>query len=271
VSSVSRKTRPLPSIADAVLATGAARHRPAQRLWGTLAVALALHAAAWFAATRSNREQLVERSPRPSELEVTLDAPPPPAPSPAQPPPPAAAPPPNAALASPKLKLSHVASAPAQAAAIVAREADPNAPVDLSADAFVTGTASAYAGGVTAASGTSTTAVSSLAAPVALPPTAAAAETPPLSRPVRLSADEWQCPWPREAEAAEVDEQLVTLRVHVDAEGRARSVSLLGEPGFGFGAAARACALQSRFSPALDRAGHPVAATSPPIRVRFTR
>jgi protein TonB len=165
-----------------------------------------------------------------------------------------------------------VASVPAQAGAIVAREADPNAPVDLSADAFVTGTANAYAGGVTAASGTSTHAVSELAAPAAPPPpTAAVAKAPLLSRPVELSGDEWQCPWPREAEAAELDEQIVTLRARVDAEGRARSVALLDDPGFGFGAAARTCALQTRFSPALDRDGNPVAANSPPIRVRFTR
>jgi protein TonB len=261
----------VPSIADAVLATGAARRRPARLLWSTLAFALALHAGVWLAATRWHRNAHVNEPSRAPDLEVALDEPPPPAPAPPEPPPAAATPPPNAAPAAPKLKAAHVASVPAQAGAIVAREADPNAPVDLSADAFVTGTASAYAGGVTAASGTSTHAVSQLVAPVAAPPPAAVVKAPLLSRSVELSGDEWQCPWPREAEAAEVDEQIVTLRARVDAEGRARSVSLLDDPGLGFGAAARACALQTRFSPALDRDGNPVAANSPPIRVRFTR
>ena len=266
-----RVTRRLPSIADAVLATGAARRRPAQLLWSTLAFAAALHAGAWLVATRWHRAAHANEPIRTPDLEIALDEAPPPAPAAPEPPPPAASQPPSAAPAAPKLKATHVASVPAQAGAIVAREADPNAPVDLSADAFVSGTASAYAGGVTASSGTSTHAVSQLSAPATPPPAAAIVKAPLLSRPVELSGDEWQCPWPREAEAAEIDEQTVTLRARVDADGRARSVSLLDDPGLGFGAAARACALQTRFSPALDRDGNPVAANSPPIRVRFTR
>jgi hypothetical protein len=41
--------------------------------------------------------------------------------------------------------------------------------------------------------------------------------------------------------------------------------------GFGFGPAARLCALRSRFEPARDVAGQPIAAHSPPIRVHFFR
>jgi periplasmic protein TonB len=272
VSPRSHADRQSPSIADAVLATGAAPRRPARLLWSTLAFALAMHVGAWFAATRLNHAALPSQPSRAPDLEVALDEPPAPPPLLEPPPPTAAAPPSNAAPAAPKLKAAHAARAPAQAGAIIARDNDPNAPVDLSADAFVTGTASAYAGGVTASSGTSTHAVSQLAEPLAPPPPpAAVAKAPLLTRPVELSGDEWQCPWPREAEAAEIDEQTVTLRVRVDTAGRARSVSLLADPGSGFGAAARTCALQTRFSPALDREGNPVVANSPPIRVRFTR
>jgi protein TonB len=170
----------------------------------------------------------------------------------------------------PRSITPHAPTAPAQAAQIIARAIDPAAPLDFSGDSFVTGSASAYAGGVTASNGTSTHAVNHVdTTPAPQPMTAVAAVQ--LSRPVELDGDEWQCPWPHEAELAEIDQQTVTLRVHVDPDGRARSVRLLADPGSGFGAAARACALQTRFTPALNRAGRPISADSPPIRVRFTR
>jgi TonB family protein len=88
---------------------------------------------------------------------------------------------------------------------------------------------------------------------------------------VELADDEWQCPWPHAAELAEIDRQTVTLRVRVDAGGRVRGVTLIDDPGSGFGAAARTCAWLTRFSPALDREGKATPADSAPIRVRFTR
>jgi protein TonB len=63
----------------------------------------------------------------------------------------------------------------------------------------------------------------------------------------------------------------VVLRVVVDASGTADSARVLADPGHGFGAAAVACALRTRFVPARARDGTPVRSTSPPIRVRFTR
>jgi protein TonB len=159
----------------------------------------------------------------------------------------------------------------AQASSIVARDVDPNAPVDFSGETFVTGRADAYAGGASVASGTSSRAAnrtSTTSDPTPRPqPTAARS----LARSVELPLREWQCPWPHEAELAEFDTQTVTLRVRVDSEGRANTVTLIDHPGSGFGAAARACALETRFSPARDREGNAITADSPPIRVRFTR
>jgi periplasmic protein TonB len=48
-------------------------------------------------------------------------------------------------------------------------------------------------------------------------------------------------------------------------------VAMLRDPGHGFGAAAIQCAMGQRFNSALDRMGNPVAATTPPILVRFSR
>jgi protein TonB len=88
---------------------------------------------------------------------------------------------------------------------------------------------------------------------------------------VSLPEQSWSCPWPAEAEAERIDEQTVIIRVVVNADGFAASAEMLEDPGHGFGRAAVACALHTRFTPARDRKGRPVRAVSPPIRVRFTR
>ena len=91
------------------------------------------------------------------------------------------------------------------------------------------------------------------------------------ARPVSLSARQWDCPWPEEADDLGIHRQTVTLRAVVDPAGRAQQVSVLSDPGYGFGEAAQSCAESVRFSPALDDAGDAILATSPPIRVRFSR
>jgi len=159
---------------------------------------------------------------------------------------------------------------PAQAAQVIAQEASADDPVDLTSDTFVTGTASAYAGGTTTARGKNTVAVLTRTVDPSAPPTRNPSE-PDRSSPVTLEGDEWQCAWPREAEAEQIDEQAVVLRVVVRADGRAESASLVSDPGHGFGQAAVACARRTRFTPARDVRGQPVKAQSRPIRVRFTR
>jgi periplasmic protein TonB len=88
---------------------------------------------------------------------------------------------------------------------------------------------------------------------------------------VSLANQNWSCPWPREADAERIDDLTVSIRVVVDEEGVVESVIVLADPGHGFGQAAVACARRTRFTPARDREGRPVGATSPPILVRFTR
>jgi protein TonB len=150
----------------------------------------------------------------------------------------------------------------------VAQAPDPQAPIDLTGDTFVTGTADAYAGGVTAATGTSQEAVftqTATSAPAPVKP------EPDLSRPVSLDEADWACPWPRDAEADDLVEQVVVMKVSVRADGTAAAARLVSDPGHGFGAAAVACAMATRFEAGRDREGRAVASVSPPLRVRFTR
>lgn len=159
--------------------------------------------------------------------------------------------------------------AAAQAAPIIAQQPVPDAPVDLTGDTVVTGTAKAYTGGVTPPSGTAASAVTRghLADQGPAGPPAAADR----SRLVSLESGNWSCPWPREADRQQIDEQTVVLRAVVRSDGSVESVAVVADPGHGFGSAAAACAKQTRFTPARDRKGDPIRSMSPPIRVRFTR
>lgn len=199
------------------------------------------------------------------EREVTLEPAPPPPPPPARE---APTPPPAEIKAPPKLATARPKSAPppapAQAAAVVAR-ATPADPLDLTATTFVTGRSATYAGGTTTATGTNTHAVESAVVDPRGPRTASRA------RSIRLDEADWSCPWPREADSADINEQVVLLRVAVQADGAVQAAKILSDPGFGFGQAARACALRTHFEPAQDDAGNSIFAWSPPIRVRFIR
>lgn len=217
--------------------------------------------------------------PKPKEYLVELEKPTPPAPPPPKPPdlpPPTPTPTPVApapVMPPPVAKAPTTPPPPAQAAKVVAAAPDPAAPVDLS-DAFVTGDAAAYAGGVTTSGGTNDKAVHTPEVNQDTPPAPPPRPTPKgpdRSRPVSLDEDNWSCAWPKAADEEQIDEQAVILKVSVDAKGKVSSAHIVSDPGHGFGAAAIACALKTRFTPALDSNGEATAATSPPIRVRFTR
>jgi protein TonB len=91
------------------------------------------------------------------------------------------------------------------------------------------------------------------------------------SRPIALlGSSSWNCPFPPEADAEQIDRAIVGVQVTVSPDGGALSVSVVSEPGHGFGRAARACALARRYQPAADRSGAPVTSTSL-INVRFNR
>lgn len=79
------------------------------------------------------------------------------------------------------------------------------------------------------------------------------------------------CSFPREADIAHIDHATVIVAVHVRANGRAARVTIVNDPGHGFGAAARRCALEAQYSPARDRSGKPIGTDLDRVSVRFTR
>jgi protein TonB len=106
--------------------------------------------------------------------------------------------------------------------------------------------------------------------------TAAAAAPPPPTvdkskPPALVGSTSWNCPFPPEADAEGKDNAVATIVVTVRPDGTPQSVSVLADPGAGFGRAARMCALGKRFQPGLDKDGNATTAQTPPIRVRFAR
>ncbi len=263
-----------PSIADLVFA-GEPR-TAGRRLGGALVVVITLYAGGYAVVKGMGRSlgpwtaEMAARVHDAIALDRTVDMTPPPPP----PPPPSREPPtvtravvsaPARAARTPRAARPAPA-APAQAAQLAA--AAP-APADFTGTAFVVGSAATFAGGTTTAHGTSRAPVTGVVAPDATKGSGVAG--PSRARAVSLDEAAWSCPWPAEADAQQVNEQTVVLRVSVRADGRAERVEVLSDPGFGFAAAARLCAMATRFEPAHDSEGQPVAASSPPIRVHFYR
>ena len=191
------------------------------------------------------------------------------------PPPPSPPPRPAPASDAPRLAPTHVArsaraprAAPAPPAQAAQLAAAAPAPADFTGMAFVVGSGATYAGGATTSHGTSRTPATG---DVASGGTGTGGAVESRSRLVSLDEAAWSCPWPAEADAQQVNEQTVVLRAAVRSDGRAERVDVVADPGFGFGAAARQCALATRFEPARDPSGQPIAALSPPIRVHFVR
>jgi protein TonB len=163
---------------------------------------------------------------------------------------------------------------------VLTQEPKPDEPVDLTGNTFVTGNADAYAGGFTAGNGTSATAVHTTPSPTGVPGGTGAPQAPP-ARPVHKQSlareaslgggSEWSCPFPPEADTAQIDEASVMLTVDVRPDGAPAGVRVVSDPGNGFGREARRCAMGKRYSPKLDDDGNPVAGTTRPFRVHFSR
>lgn len=93
-----------------------------------------------------------------------------------------------------------------------------------------------------------------------------------LLRPAGLRGpSSWTCAFPPEADADAIDFAEVKLIVQVNAAGQATKVSILVDPGHGFGRAARTCALARQYSPALDASGNAIDGVTPVFTVRFAR
>jgi len=212
------------------------------------------------------------------QVEIDEEKPPPPPPpppepekEPAPPPPPAAhaPPPPPEAAAKPP--------AAAEAGKVLTQDPDPDEPVDLTGEGFVTGNGDRFAGGVTNAKGTAHVAARSAQAAATgtgtgMQPVAPPAPTVNRSRTAGPGSGDWNdCGFPPEAEAEGLNFAKVLVSVTVRPDGHARSVSILKDPGYGFGSWARQCAMRKTYQTALNVEGEPVEQTTPPFSIKFTR
>jgi protein TonB len=104
------------------------------------------------------------------------------------------------------------------------------------------------------------------------PATTAAVAPVDKSRPASLAGStSWSCPFPPEADAEGRDSAVAVIVVTVRPDGSPQSVSVVQDPGAGFGRAARKCALGRRYVAGLDKDGQTTTTTTPPIRVKFSR
>jgi periplasmic protein TonB len=212
---------------------------------------------------------------KPEEIEILRDETPPP-------------PPPEATAEKPEIAppVAHPAAheppppVAAQAAKVLTAEPKPDEPVDLTGNTIVQGNSDTYSGGFTTATGTGTAAARSAPGPAGVPggtgPVQAAPAPPPpppgpdLSRHASIGNREWRCPFPAEADTAQIDDAYVTLKIGVRPDGSAETVQVVADPGNGFGREARRCATSLRYQTELDHQGTPIAGTIT-TRVHFQR
>jgi len=218
-----------------------------------------------------SRVQMIESPPVPTKIKPPPPDVPPVDNSPIETPPPAQPPTKARQPARPRAKPGP----PAQASQVVARQ--PDGRVDMTENVFVTGNAQRYAGGASSANGTAkgkglgTGGGSGGKQDVSTPKPPVRHTGPDRTTTVHLESRNWECPWPTAAVDEPIDEQLAVIRVTVEKTGSVVAATLLEDPGHGFGSAALKCAKNTRFEPATNRAGQPIRAQSPPIRVWFSR
>jgi TonB family protein len=99
---------------------------------------------------------------------------------------------------------------------------------------------------------------------------AAAPNGPDRARRASLGTRDWDCPYPAEADTAQIDDAYVTLQIDVRADGSASGVRVVQEPGNGFGRQARGCAMRWHYETALDHDGTAIPQTVT-ARVHFSR
>jgi protein TonB len=214
-------------------------------------------------------------------IDVTQEeAPPPPPPEPepvAEIPPPPEPPPPPPKPAEPEDPYEDIATPPAEAAKILTAPTEPNEPPAPPEQGFASGNGDGLGFGMVAGSGDGDAPTYDPRARVAPPPkdpNPPASKQPPttterdLSRPASPIYGFTSDCFP---DGASVDTAVVQVAVTVSADGKAMRVEVLSDPGQGFGAAARVCAMMRSYRPARDKAGRPVTSKTPPFRIRFTR
>jgi protein TonB len=182
-------------------------------------------------------------------------------------------PPPPALI---KETVPAAAPAAAKAGAVLTAPPDPDAPANF--DGIISGSGETFAGGNTSASGTSDIAVRTKPLAVGgVPGGTGTAKTGPVNavdhtRVAGVSGSkDWNCPFPPEADSEQIDQAFPTIQVAVRADGTPERVTILSDPGHGFGRAATRCAMQQRYSCAMDHDGNPIPGLTKSISVRFER
>jgi periplasmic protein TonB len=241
-----------------------------------LYAALALQALVFFTDLHGFADGVLRSLEKPRPLELEVEPPPPPPP---EPPPPEPTAPPEPPKEAPPPKAAPTPAAPpaaAQAGKVLTAEPDPDEPVDLTDQGFVQGTGDTFAGGVTTSAGTSKNAVRDLRAVGSAEPGAPAAkvvQAPAVDRSraaTPLSGSWDDCGFPAEADIEQINNARVSIAVTVTSGGAAQSVSVVQDPGYGFGALAKRCALRKQYSPALGKDGSAITATQV-ITINFRR
>lgn len=210
-------------------------------------------------------------------IEVPKETPPEPEPEPEP-----AAEPEATEVQAPADAVKETAAQPAAAGKVLAAEADPDAPVDMTGFTMVQGEGDRFAGGTTASYGTSETAVRNPktskegiqggqgAKPKPPPPPPDPAKSK--ARAAAARGTNWSsCGFPAQADMEQIDFARVRLSVTVDPSGKAKAVQVISDPGNGFGSLARQCAFRMVYAPALAADGSPTTASTPPFTVTFTR
>jgi protein TonB len=127
-------------------------------------------------------------------------------------------------------------------------------------ETIVSGHGPNYAGGVTESGGTAQHAVRDVRARAGGVEggTGTALQGDKSRAPQLAGGFRWNdCPFPHEADDAELDHAVVTLRVEVGLNGEVTGVRVVSDPGHGFGREVQRCAGRKRWVPGLDRAGRP--------------
>jgi protein TonB len=264
--------------------TGLGR-RPGLRFEIWLLIALAAHVALLRSARALQASPSVSAHP-PVEFTVERAAPPPPPKPPPPPPPepepepvrapvpPPPRPPPPEPTAPPPPPIAERLNAAAAAAVAEASKILTSLRSDDDAPSIATGNADKPTYGLVAGAGTGTVTTFDRRARIGgRPGGTGSGEDPGPDRSRKAQAFAGytdDCAFPNEAEAKRIDHGLATLLISIRPDGRASRVVVLGDSGYGFGEAARVCAMKYRHQAARDRSGKAIDGEAK-INFRFTR
>lgn len=147
---------------------------------------------------------------------------------------------------------------------------------DIADFSLVQGSGTEYVGGTTSSTGTSKAAVRGMAATKPMPAQPSTAMGGGMgaldrSRGAMPNGTDWNCSRLFPSDPNAPDFATVVIAVTVQTDGKPKTVTVIRDPGNGFAAAARSCAMMQTYRTAFDRTGSPMVGTTPPIVVRFTR